>query len=1146
MAGVRDELILDISQAQRSIDALERQITSAFSSLSVDVDTAGISQEITRAVEAADTSTLVTVDTAGITSEITAAVDRADTDVLVNADTAAARREVQKLDADIDEASRSASGLGGILTGAALLAGARGLLGLAEASSAVKEQVTGSEIVFGNLAGEIQRFADQADRIGLGQAQALQLSNTFGQLALSAGLSEQAVADFATTIVQRGADIASLRDIDLSDTLAALRAGLVGETEPLRNIGIFINEASVATEAYRLGLADLGDELTDQQKIQARYSLILQQSEIAAGNFALTSEGLANKQRQVTASFKDLAADAGGILEPTFLNLFNIAEQQLIPSLAKLGEEALPAIGQILEDLAPVLGITIDLLIAGAPILQLIADVISIIPAPLIAAAGGWLAFQKAQDLATGTAALARVDRMATGLGTLARSLFIPGGRLGIGGALGLTAAVGGLIAITTTEAGSDIGAMAGQVLQLADSLTGFGARREESITGELEALIGGLDTSKLNESQIAIGKLTGELDLLDDRLGKGRLFSLGDVNIFGTTGDANRQERIDQIREQIDALNEQATAEVRAGIDTGRFTDAQLAATAAQADREGAISPIVRQLELLRQVEERAARNAAVVIDKYKDVAAQYIETGDAAGRLRDAAPEVERAVTAIRLSGQGGDLAFLNLASALSEADLSAEGMQDTAALLGTDVGRLTGFVEKTTTALQDFIDTAVGGLPTVSDAFDAALTDSETAAASAAQSITDSASDRAQAVLDAARAQVDAAGDTLAKADADRILAAAETRADAIREGADVEAEAIKDGAVITARGLTAALEAQADALAGFRSDLDQIAAAGFVDLAGLIAGQGLETGNAIANELAAALDAGNVEILEGLRTANQQFETESLATVDFITNELGPQVLSASGLLASAISESFGENLDFEEKVRIAAGLAGSELDSQGKQIAAIAAVEGERAAREYGAALKLDQAVIDAGVAAGLALTDASPIDEAGTAGGLTGFAFIDGMVAAFNDANKRRELENAVRATGQAAINIANEKLGIRSPSTVAYQMGAFFIEGLTLGLDNSSSAVAASARAASRVVDGLASQVPQFGVRTPSPAVTTTAQGRLHPEDIAALAAAVGRPNFSATVHNPIGRTSEQSLTREMESFFNLMFGGN
>lgn len=1018
MADFTESLGLDISSALRDIDRLDAAVTSTavrfktqlaqsidqLRDVTIDVtaDTSTLTRSVRTALENADTSVTVTGDTGPLTRETTAAVDRADTEATVTADTSQARREVERLGTSAEGAVGGINLLRtalGFLSGAAILQAIRTV---GDAASSVAEQVTGSEVVFGDAAITVQRFAESASQIGLAEDAALRSANAFGQLAISAGLADDEIADFATTIVARGSDIASLRDLDLGQTLEALRSGLVGETEPLRNLGIFLNEATVQAEAMRLGLADATGEVDDAGKIQARYSLILQQSEIAAGNFALTSDGLANSQRVLAAEFRNTIAEAGQKLTPALLDLMGVARDELLPAIGDLAGEALPALVDVLIALSPALGITLDIVGALAPAIQTMADVIDAIPGPLLAIGAGALLVDRL------SLSFGRLQTKALASGTALSGVRVALSRLGSGltGTPGLAATAGLTAVLVAAGAAAEAGInplddLAATVLRLGDSFTGFGSGRTDEVSGQIKDLIGSLDLNKLDEASLAIGTLREELDGLDDREGAGRIASFAGVNLFATGGDADRQEAIDQIRSQIDAIESNAEAELTAGVITGRFTQAQVAAAEATARREGSTSAVVTALANLRNAEQIEQAEAERTIARYGPLVDQFVNVAETLGRVQDVAPSVATAIRDIRVGSGDSESGFLNLATAIDQANLSQEQLGDVAATLGVDLDSLSGFVDRATGALDDFISTAVGQLPSVSSVF----------------------------------------ADTLAQAQAD-----AERFASAI-EDPEV-AQRIRDDARVTAEALTTSLVQATVDLGDFRSDLATIAAAGFVDLAGLLAEQGPDVGGQLADELEQALADGNTEILDGLSAANTAFQTESNQTVDFIKNDLAPRLIIQSGLLGEALTDSFGEGLDFEERIRIAAAIAESGLDEAGQGIAAVAAVEGEGAARAYGDALDLDQATIDAGVAAGLA------IQQAGLAEAGAGAAdqLINGLLLGLSGGKFRAK--QAAEDTAQAVIDGVNRRFGISSPSKVFMAIGGHLGEGLAIGLE--------------------------------------------------------------------------------------------
>lgn len=201
-------------------------------------------------------------------------------------------------------------------------------------ASDLNESASKVGVVFGSMSGEVQAFAkDAATSMGISQQQALEATGTFGNLAVSLGLSQKQSADMSTSFVKLAGDLASFNNVDPQQALEALRSGLTGETEPLKQFGVNLNQAAIQQEAVRLGLAKGTGQLTASAQAQAAYSLIMQQTTTAQGDFARTSAGLANQTRIMAAQFTDVKANIGGAFLP-FVNLGAAAvTHALMPAL---------------------------------------------------------------------------------------------------------------------------------------------------------------------------------------------------------------------------------------------------------------------------------------------------------------------------------------------------------------------------------------------------------------------------------------------------------------------------------------------------------------------------------------------------------------------------------------------------------------------------------------------------------------------------------------------------------------------------------------------------------------------------------------------------------------------------------------------
>lgn len=215
-----------------------------------------------------------------------------------------------------------------------------------EAASDLGETVSKVTQIFGSdAAAKIQSFGEKADKaIGQSKRQAMDGAATFATFGKAAGLTGDELVDFSTGLTTLASDLASFGNTSPEDAIVALGAALRGESEPIRNYGVLLDDATLRQEALALGIVKTTKEsLTPQQKVLAAHAAILKQTADAQGDFARTSEGLANGQRILTAEFENQKAELGSILVEGF---------KLDEMLQGLTEEA-GNFGQAMDEAAP-------------------------------------------------------------------------------------------------------------------------------------------------------------------------------------------------------------------------------------------------------------------------------------------------------------------------------------------------------------------------------------------------------------------------------------------------------------------------------------------------------------------------------------------------------------------------------------------------------------------------------------------------------------------------------------------------------------------------------------------------------------------------------------------------------------------------
>jgi hypothetical protein len=207
------------------------------------------------------------------------------------------------------------------------------------------ETLSKTNVIFGSeTAGGLVAWAEgAATAMGQSKQQALDAASTFATFGKSAGLAGNDLSSFAKENAQMASDLASFHNTSPEEAIQAIGAALRGEAEPIRKYGILLDDATLRNQALKMGLiSTTKDALTPAQKVLAAQAQIMAQAGDANGDFARTSDGVANKQRILAAELENAKAKLGEGLQPAMLAITQIASQYLVPVItlvaAKFGE----------------------------------------------------------------------------------------------------------------------------------------------------------------------------------------------------------------------------------------------------------------------------------------------------------------------------------------------------------------------------------------------------------------------------------------------------------------------------------------------------------------------------------------------------------------------------------------------------------------------------------------------------------------------------------------------------------------------------------------------------------------------------------------------------------------------------------------
>jgi hypothetical protein len=260
-------------------------------------------------------------------------------------------------------------------------------------ASDVEESINKVDVSFGESSEHVKRFSDTTlKRFGIARGSALDMAALFGDMGTSMGITQEDAAKMSTELVGLAGDLASFKNINISEVQTALSGIFTGETESLKRIGIVQTienlEEFGRAEGLLTGKKGFRD-LSQAEKTMLRYQFVIAKTANSQGDFERTGESAANQMRKFTEGAKELGEKFGKIILPFFTRLVELGNR-VLDWLGKLNPDSQEMV-LIFAGLALVLGpvlmlfggmittITTIVGIIGGPLLVVIASVIGAI-----------------------------------------------------------------------------------------------------------------------------------------------------------------------------------------------------------------------------------------------------------------------------------------------------------------------------------------------------------------------------------------------------------------------------------------------------------------------------------------------------------------------------------------------------------------------------------------------------------------------------------------------------------------------------------------------------------------------------------------------------------------------------------------------
>lgn len=194
----------------------------------------------------------------------------------------------------------------GVFGGAA----ATGIYKLASQFSHLSEATSKTDAVFKNQADNVKASAKaMAEAYGMSYTEILDKQSLMGAMFSGSGFSNEAAANFSDVFTRLANDMTRRWDVlgGTGEALDQLMSALRGTTDALDKYGAGYTAAEVENRAYAMGLAKVGQELSEGAKKQARATIIMDRMKSAiggasseVGSFGANAEALAGRWENFT------------------------------------------------------------------------------------------------------------------------------------------------------------------------------------------------------------------------------------------------------------------------------------------------------------------------------------------------------------------------------------------------------------------------------------------------------------------------------------------------------------------------------------------------------------------------------------------------------------------------------------------------------------------------------------------------------------------------------------------------------------------------------------------------------------------------------------------------------------------------------
>jgi len=187
-------------------------------------------------------------------------------------------------------------------------------------------------------------------------------------MATSMGINQTEAAKMATTIVGLAGDLASFKDIPISEAVTALTSIFTGETESLKMLGVVMTEVNLKAFALQKGITKKYEAMNEAERVLLRYNFVLEKTRNAQGDYARTSDSASNATRTMQERFKEVTGDLMNQVLPIYTQLV-LKVNDILKSVSELS----PEMKQLIVIIGGIVGIAGPVMLAISGITAAVA-----------------------------------------------------------------------------------------------------------------------------------------------------------------------------------------------------------------------------------------------------------------------------------------------------------------------------------------------------------------------------------------------------------------------------------------------------------------------------------------------------------------------------------------------------------------------------------------------------------------------------------------------------------------------------------------------------------------------------------------------------------------------------------------------------